>query len=87
MRFLSVLLALAVVAGLSHADVIPAGSHPVSYHAYIDNLDEYASYQFFVYPTSMGGGIAYMDSDLVPGQALCGPKKPASAEPLAHRAA
>ncbi len=56
--------------GLAYADVIPPDYHFVDHQIYIDNIDEYDGYQFFIYPTTMSGelpeSMAYMDSSEVP---------------------
>jgi hypothetical protein len=57
--------------GLAYADVIPLDYHSVDHRLYIDNFDEYGEYQFFVYPTDVGGelpeSLVYMDTSEVPG--------------------
>ena len=58
---------LVVLAGLAHADVVLEGYHPVTHRIYIDNIDEYGEYQFFICPTFVGGGAALLDSSEVPG--------------------
>lgn len=57
--------------GLAYADVIPPDYHSVDHKLYIDNVGEYGEYQFFVYPTAMGGelpeSLVYMNTSEVPG--------------------
>ncbi|NYZ77503.1 hypothetical protein H0O02_04290 [Candidatus Micrarchaeota archaeon] len=55
-----------LLAGFAYADVISPDEHPVTNNIYVDNIDEYPLYQFFIYPTSMGGGAAMLDSTKVP---------------------
>jgi len=65
------MLVLAIMLGTVHADVIPMGEHSVSHRLFIDNIDEYEEYQFFIFPThvtnDISEGIALMDSDEIPG--------------------
>ena len=58
---------LLMLLGFTFADVIPLGYHSVTHHLYIDNIDEYSNYTFFIYPTSMSGGATVLDSDKIPG--------------------
>ncbi|MFH0737928.1 MAG: hypothetical protein V1827_04945 [Candidatus Micrarchaeota archaeon] len=63
MKPIYALFAVAILAGLSHADIIPDGTVAVSHIAYIDNMDEYPDFAFVVYPTYYGGGARLVPSD------------------------
>ncbi len=67
MEYGKILLTLVLFAGFAYADVIPEGEHPVTNNIYIDNIDEYPLYKFFIYPTSMSGGAAWVETTKVPG--------------------
>lgn len=63
---LKALLLLVALLGFAHADVMPPDYHGVDHRIYIDNLADYSEYQFFVYPTFVGGGVAVFNSSEVP---------------------
>ena len=56
-----------LLAGFACADIISPTEHPVTHNLYIDNIDEYGQYQFFIYPTSMSGGAYLFTSTKIPG--------------------
>gem|GEM_PF-2996182 len=57
--------------GIAHADVIAPDYHPVEHTLYINNIDGFKDYQFFVYPTHYADepseAVAFMDSNKIPG--------------------
>jgi len=67
MKPIHALLVIALMAGLSHADVIPADQVEVHHTAYIDNLGDYDGYAFLLYPDAYGGKAVLFSSDMVPG--------------------
>jgi len=60
------LMLLVALLGFAHADVMPEGYHGVDHRIYIDNLADYGEYQFFVYPTAVGHGMAVFNSSEMP---------------------
>ena len=67
MEHMKMAFMLVLLLGFAHADVMLEDHHPVTHNIYIDNIDEYSEYQFFVYPTFVGGGAALLTSSEVPG--------------------
>lgn len=66
------LFAIAIMMlSVAYADVIAPDYHFVDHRLYIDNVDEYQEYQFFIYPTEMAPGtisqgIAVLHSSEIP---------------------
>lgn len=51
------LLVLAIMmSSIAYADVLSPDYHTVDHKLYIDNIDEYEEYQFFIYPVEMAPG-------------------------------
>jgi hypothetical protein len=57
-RALSTVLFVGLISSSAAGDVLPRGHKGVSVATYLLGLDKFPEYKFFLYPTSMSGGLA-----------------------------